>query len=99
VRWGAHLARLAVTPKRAARSAEQAIDSAIHTSGFTQTRHYFASPSEASQRILIPAERSAIVAQERLERALSKTGRLRGVLASAGMYDALYPVRIVLCRR
>ena len=97
--WFKQLARDIVTRRSPARAMNLATDRAIEMAGFAHARRYFAAPSEAAQRILIPAERSAVIAQERLDRALSKNRPLRSVLANFGLYDALYPVRIVLCRR
>jgi SAM-dependent methyltransferase len=96
--WAFHFAREVLVPAPLRRVAS-AIDRAMHRAGFAQTRRYFAWPSEASQRMLIPAERSASVAHERLDRIASKRGRVRAMIAAFGLFGGVYPVRIFLCRR
>jgi SAM-dependent methyltransferase len=99
LRWAARFALEAVVPSAVRRVFASSIDAAVRRAGFGQMRRYFAWPSEASQRMLIPAERSAAVAHERLDRIASHRRRLRMTLASFGLYSGLYPVRIFLCRR
>ena len=75
-----------------------AIGSAF-AAGFTEVRRYFASPSLAVPRILIPDDRRAATALERVERQHSSQGALRVGIAAAGGYPVLHPVEVLLCRR
>ncbi len=95
LRWLVRFASDVLTRSRSAAP----VDAAVRRAGFSQVRRYFAWPSEASQRMLIPAERSAAVAHERLDRIASHRRRLRMTIASLGLYSGLYPVRLLLCRR
>jgi SAM-dependent methyltransferase len=97
--WAARFAFEVLVPSIVRRAMSSSTDAAVHRAGFAQVRRYFAWPSEASQRMLIPAERTAAVAHERLDRIASKRGRLRATIAGFGLYSGLYPVRIFLCRR
>lgn len=71
----------------------------LRRAGFSLVRVYCAEPSYDRPRCIIPLDRRAVLAYERLSREPSPHARLRRVLAWLGLGGVLYPSLIYLAYR
>jgi len=75
-------------------AADLRLASAVGRAGFANVREYYAQPSDLAPRSIIPASRPAAVAYERQERTIR--GRKPKLMATLGLYWAVYPALIIV---